>query len=195
MLTFFVLGGPGSGKGTLCSDLVRDHGFVHLSAGELLRAERDSGSPQGDLINSTILSGKIVPVDITANLLLTAMKNLGWTQKTFLIDGFPRNYDNCEGFERILGPFVNMPFMIFLECTKETMIKRISKRASESTTLRNDDNDQVLIKRFDTFHAETMPVIEKYEKEGKVQYIDANRSAPEVTQTVVNILKEHKYIQ
>ena len=34
---FFVLGGPGSGKGTLCRDLVRDHGFVHLSAGDLLR--------------------------------------------------------------------------------------------------------------------------------------------------------------
>jgi UMP-CMP kinase len=36
-LHFFVLGGPGSGKGTLCYDLVRDYKFVHLSAGELLR--------------------------------------------------------------------------------------------------------------------------------------------------------------
>ena len=45
VLTFFVLGGPGSGKGTLCKDLVRDHSFVHLSAGDLLREERDSGSP------------------------------------------------------------------------------------------------------------------------------------------------------
>ena len=43
--------------------------------------------------------------------------------------------------------------MIFLECSKDTMIKRISKRASETTdNLRNDDNDSVLIKRFDTFH-------------------------------------------
>ena len=42
VLTFCVLGGPGSGKGTLCSDLVKHNGFVHLSAGDLLRKERDS---------------------------------------------------------------------------------------------------------------------------------------------------------
>ena len=41
---YFVLGGPGSGKGTQCAKLVENHGFVHLSAGDLLRAERDSGS-------------------------------------------------------------------------------------------------------------------------------------------------------
>ena len=73
VLTFFVLGGPGSGKGTLCNDLVRDYKFIHLSAGELLRESRDSGSPEGELINQTILAGKIVPVDITANLLKQAM--------------------------------------------------------------------------------------------------------------------------
>ena len=125
VLSFFVLGGPGSGKGTLCKDLVRDYKFVHLSAGDLLREERDSGSPNGRLINETILAGRIVPVEITANLIIQAMQRNGWTNTKFLIDGFPRNEDNCQGFERILGPDVNMPFMLFLECTKETMIKRI----------------------------------------------------------------------
>ena len=69
----------------------------------MLREERDSGSEQGDLINKTILSGKIVPVDITANLLLRAMRTQGWSDSKFLIDGFPRNEDNVEGFNRILG--------------------------------------------------------------------------------------------
>ena len=54
--------GPGAGKGTQCAKLVEKHGFVHLSAGDLLRAERDSGSPNGDLINNYIKEGKIVPV-------------------------------------------------------------------------------------------------------------------------------------
>ena len=80
VLTFFVLGGPGSGKGTLCNDLVRDNGFIHLSAGDLLRKERDSGdSKYGTLINERILAGKIVPVEITVNLLKTAMEENGWT--------------------------------------------------------------------------------------------------------------------
>mmetsp|Transcript_18901 Transcript_18901/g.32271 ORF Transcript_18901/g.32271 Transcript_18901/m.32271 type:complete len:84 (+) Transcript_18901:12-263(+) len=55
VFTLFVLGGPGSGKGTLCSDLVKFYGFNHLSAGELLRKERDSGSDKGELIDHHIL--------------------------------------------------------------------------------------------------------------------------------------------
>ena len=87
----FILGGPGSGKGTQCSNLVRDFGFVHLSAGDLLRAERDSGSEKAELINNILLAGNIVPVEITVNLIKDAMKKHGWSQKKFLIDGFPRN--------------------------------------------------------------------------------------------------------
>ena len=78
----------------MCGNLVKDHGFKHLSAGDLLREERDSGSPDGDLINSIILEGKIVPVDITVNLIKKAMQKQGWTDSKFLVDGFPRNEDN-----------------------------------------------------------------------------------------------------
>ena len=58
----FVLGGPGAGKGTQCGLMVEKYGFVHLSAGDLLRAERDSGSKNGALIQGYISEGKIVPV-------------------------------------------------------------------------------------------------------------------------------------
>ena len=76
-----MLGGPGSGKGTMCANLVRDFGLVHLSAGDLLREERDSGSPEAALINSIILEGKIVPVKITVNLIKKAMEKNGWSTK------------------------------------------------------------------------------------------------------------------
>ena len=62
---FFVLGGPGSGKGTQCAKLVENYGYAHLSAGDLLREERDSGSETATLINQYIVEGKIVPVEIT----------------------------------------------------------------------------------------------------------------------------------
>lgn len=86
--------GPGSGKGTACKKLVETYGFVHLSAGDLLRAERDSGSEQADLINKYIVGGQIVPVEITVNLIKTAMKKNGWHKKMYLIDGFPRDLQN-----------------------------------------------------------------------------------------------------
>jgi UMP-CMP kinase len=88
---YFVLGGPGSGKGTVCSKLVTDHSFVHLSAGELLREERNSGSENGELINTIIKNGEIVPAKITVNLIKKAMEKNGWNKNKFLIDGFPRS--------------------------------------------------------------------------------------------------------
>lgn len=86
----FVLGGPGAGKGTQSEYLVRDYGFKHLSAGDLLREEQNRpGSEFGDLIQEYIRDGKIVPMEVTVQLLENAMKatidEAG--NKRFLIDG------------------------------------------------------------------------------------------------------------
>ncbi|CAM9945672.1 unnamed protein product, partial [Sphacelaria rigidula] len=91
----FVLGGPGSGKGTQCERLATEYGYVHLSAGELLRQERESGSKDGQLIDEYIREGRIVPVAISLGLLQRAMKASGPFSR-FLIDGFPRNSDNFQ---------------------------------------------------------------------------------------------------
>lgn len=87
----FVLGGPGAGKGTQCSLLVRDFGFAHLSAGDLLRAEQDRPNSQfGSMIKETIREGRIVPMEVTVQLLENAMEEIvkerGGKGK-FLIDG------------------------------------------------------------------------------------------------------------
>ncbi|EMS55098.1 Uridylate kinase [Triticum urartu] len=95
----FVLGGPGSGKGTQCSNIVEHFGFTHLSAGDLLRAEIKSGSENGTMIENMIKEGKIVPSEVTIKLLQQAMiKN---ENDKFLIDGFPRNEENRAAFENV----------------------------------------------------------------------------------------------
>lgn len=63
-IVIFVLGGPGAGKGTQCANIARDYGYVHLSAGDCLREERNSGSADADLINKHIAEGSIVPVPV-----------------------------------------------------------------------------------------------------------------------------------
>jgi len=84
----FVLGGPGAGKGTQCANLVRDYGFTHLSAGDLLRAEQDrTGSEFGDMIKSYIKDGKIVPMEVTVQLLENAVMDVNQGKGRFLIDG------------------------------------------------------------------------------------------------------------
>jgi UMP-CMP kinase len=94
----FVLGGPGAGKGTQCANIVKTYNFLHLSAGDLLRAEMNSGSQYGEMIATMIKEGKIVPSEVTVRLLDQAMNKSG--QSKFLIDGFPRNAENNSSWEK-----------------------------------------------------------------------------------------------
>lgn len=116
-LIVFVLGGPGSGKGTQCQRIVSAFSeFIHLSAGELLREARGSGSELGNMIESCMQAGSIVPAEVTVNLLREAMEKNGWEKKRFLIDGFPRNEDNYATWFRML-PQVQVEGCLFLNCS------------------------------------------------------------------------------
>merc|ERR1719410_1125099 len=172
----FVLGGPGAGKGTQCLNLVNEFGCVHLSAGDLLRAERNSGSADAELINNYIKEGKIVPVEITVGLIKRAMmKEMAENEKyTFIIDGFPRNFDNLQGWNKLCGgTFANVPFLLHFECSEEEMTKRILDRAAKSEVKRKDDNVETIKKRFKVYNEDTMSVVTVFRNETKCVDIDA----------------------
>ena len=185
----FVLGGPGAGKGTQCARLVKDYGFTHLSAGDLLRAEQDRpGSQFGQLIKDYIKDGLIVPMEVTVQLLENAMTekigadNAGGSSKArFLVDGFPRKMDQAIKFEQTVCP---AKLVLFFDCPEEEMQKRLLERGK--TSGRTDDNAESIRKRFRTFVETSMPVVDYYEKEGRVIKIDATPS-PEA---VYKITKE-----
>lgn len=143
----------------MCELAEQQLGWTHLSAGDLLRAEKESGSADAELINDFISQGKIVPVEITVKLLQKAMNlctaNTGKTN--FLIDGFPRNQNNWDGWMTVFGKEAEMPIMLFFECPMEVQEQRILKRAKYSG--RQDDNIEILKKRFVIYKEETMPII------------------------------------
>ncbi|XP_077065401.1 UMP-CMP kinase [Siphateles boraxobius] len=186
----FVLGGPGAGKGTQCARIVENYSYTHLSAGDLLREERSrTGSEFGQLIDSYIKEGKIVPVEITINLLKKAMeKAMKVDEKKFrfLIDGFPRNQDNLLGWTTVMDGKADVKFVLFFDCGNEVCIDRCLERGKSSG--RTDDNRESLEKRIQTYLQSTRPIIEQYEKQGKVRTIDASRSVDEVFADVKNIL-------
>ena len=172
----FVLGGPGSGKGTLCSKIVETYGWVHLSAGDLLRAERkDPSSKHGELINEYIREGKIVPVEITLALIRKAMEASATTD--FLVDGFPRSADNLKGWEDNMTTCTDVVSLLYLETSEKVMAQRIMQRSRETVaaggTARADDNAEAIKKRLKTYHETTMPIIEIFKRRGKVTSIDS----------------------
>lgn len=172
----FVLGGPGSGKGTQCANIVEHFGFTHLSAGDLLRAEIKSGSENGTMIENMIKDGKIVPSEVTIKLLRDAM--IKSDNDKFLIDGFPRNEENRAAFENVTK--ISPAFVLFFDCSEEEMERRLLGRNQG----RVDDNIETIKKRFRTFVESSLPVIEHYSSKNKVKKIDAAKPIPEVFEDV-----------
>ncbi|KAF5890513.1 UMP-CMP kinase [Clarias magur] len=204
--------------------------YTHLSAGDLLREERSrTGSESGQLIDSYIKEGKIVPVEITINLLKKVSHTHTHTQSVlenqvdperhirkdvmftyervstvyeddqameetmkkdenkfrFLIDGFPRNEDNLLGWTRVMDGKADVKFVLFFNCSNEVCIERCLERGKSSG--RTDDNKESLEKRIQTYLQSTRPIIEQYEKQGKVRAIDASRSVSEVFSDVKSV--------
>ncbi|CAG8369587.1 unnamed protein product [Penicillium salamii] len=173
----FFLGGPGSGKGTQSANLVESYGFVHLSAGDLLRAEQErTGSQYGDMIREYIREGKIVPMEVTVALLSNAMADSlasspppAGTKARFLIDGFPRKLDQAHFFEDTVCP---SELVLFLDCPEDVMESRLLKRGE--TSGRADDNAESIRKRFRTFVETSMPVVEYFRKKDRVVEVRAD---------------------
>ncbi|XP_057641613.1 UMP-CMP kinase [Chionomys nivalis] len=188
-LVVFVLGGPGAGKGTQCARIVEKYGYTHLSAGELLRDERKNPDSQyGELIEKYIKEGKIVPVEITISLLKREMDQTmaaNAQKNKFLIDGFPRNQDNLQGWNKTMDGKADVSFVLFFDCNNEICIERCLERGKSSG--RSDDNRESLEKRIQTYLQSTKPIIDLYEEMGKVKKIDASRSVDEVFGEVVKI--------
>jgi len=196
VMVIFVLGGPGAGKGTQCGRIVEDFGFVHLSAGDLLREEQDrEGSQFGALIHEHIRNGTIVPMEVTVKLLENAMRaeldkthsGAAWENGhgRFLVDGFPRKMDQAIKFDETV---CMSSFVLFFDTTEEVMLARLLERGK--TSGREDDNVESIKKRFRTFVETSMPVVDKYSAEGKVIKIDSTRPVEVVHADVSKVLKE-----
>lgn len=183
----FVLGGPGVGKGTQCAKIVENFpAWAHISAGDCLRAERNNpDSKDGEIINANIKEGKIVPVAITVKLLQKAMA--AQEGKTcFLIDGYPRNLDNVTGWEENVGDNANVAGVLFYDATEEELTKRLMGRGQG----RDDDNIEVITKRFKTYMTDTKPIVDLYRGKGQVIAIDGMKSVDEVWEETKKCIKD-----
>jgi len=183
----FILGGPGSGKGTLCEQLVSKCGFAHLSTGDLLRKEQEE-HPESEL-TQIMKDGKLVSSDILVDLIRAAIVKLNNPKAKILLDGFPRSQENIDIWAmKKMNEDFDVKFCLFLECGFETMEKRLLGRAQ--TSGRADDNPETIKKRFETFDSKTKPILEFYEKNGKLVKINAETDPDTVLAAVLKTFEE-----
>lgn len=172
----FVLGGPGCGKRTLCQTLSQATDYMYLSAGDLLRDELKTGSEVASIIRNHQVMGTIVPAEITVGLFAKAMKaahNMpGKKQNKFLIDGFPQNSVNLTAWYQLMSSQAIVDMVLNLDCPEETMKERI--RIRSQTSGREDENDATIFRRLEAFIRETQPVLQTFDRLGRLRTIDAS---------------------
>ena len=176
-----VMGGPGSGKGTLCEKLVENTGITHNSSGEMLREEIASGSPLAKEIESMMEQGQLVPSTTIIALLKKQLRKMPGT--LVALDGFPRNLENYHDFDAVCG---TPEFAIYVDVSDEEMLRRIMKRAE--TSGRVDDNIETAKKRLQTFHEQTEPTLSQLEKSNVPIYrLDGTQSPDEIWKELTEI--------
>nr|CAB3220764.1 adenylate kinase isoenzyme 1-like [Phallusia mammillata] len=181
----FVVGGPGSGKGTQCERIVKKYGFTHFSSGDLLRAEVASGSEKGAELKAIMERGELVPLSIVLSLMKYNMEKHK-DSKGFLIDGYPREVQQGIEFEKDVAPCT---FVLWVDASQETMTNRLLKRAE--TSGRADDNEETIKLRLKTFVEATEPVIEYYKKHNKIRRVNSEQDVDTVFGEVQAIFDQY----
>ena len=155
-----VLGGPGSGKGTLCAQLAEKFDMFHISSGDLLRAEVASGSRLGAACSSLMAQGKLLPPEVGCTMIRNAM--LQSKQHRFLLDGFPRSVEQALAFG---AQVMRISLCVFLDCSEEIMLQRLLARG-QATGRADDRSEATICKRFTTFKTDTHPVVAMFQAQG-----------------------------
>merc|ERR1712055_490634 len=169
----FVIGGPGSGKGTQCELIVKKYGFTHLSTGDLLRAEVQGGTERGKQLSAIMERGELVPLDTVLDMLRDAMADAIKTSKGYLIDGYPREVKQGEEFEKKIR---ECTMLLHFEVADNTMLTRLKRRGESSG--RADDNEETIKTRINTYHSISKPVVSHYST--KTKNINADRDKKDI---------------
>jgi adenylate kinase len=179
MFNVILFGPPGSGKGTQSNLLIKKYGFVHLSTGDILRAEIKQQTPLGLEAQKFINAGQLVPDEVVIGMISTCLDNNPGA-RGFLFDGFPRTQAQAEALDKLLAlKNTAIHVLLALEVSEEELTKRLLNRGL--TSGRADDTNMDVIKnRIKVYHAETTPVEDHYRKAGKVQNIPGEGSVEEI---------------
>ena len=188
MFNVVIFGAPGSGKGTQSDKIVEKYGLVHLSTGDILRAEIAKGSEVGKIADGLISKGQFVPDDVIIAVLENAI-NEHPQAKGFIFDGFPRTVTQAEALDSILKKKnIRVSVMLNIDVDQNELVKRLLNRGK--TSGRADDNLITIQERINVYEQKTMPVIQFYDKQGKhVRILAASVTTGYTAEAAVEAIK------
>lgn len=178
---FLIIGAPGSGKTTDAELIASRHtNITHYSTGDMFRAEVASGSQRGEIINTYISAGNIVPIDIAIETILTAIKKA--STDVVIIDGYPRSIEQMVELDRYLAKEneVELTNVIEVEVSQETAFQRVLGRAADADIVRDDDNEKVFLNRMRLYIEPLSEIRTFYTKKDLLKVISGEGTIKEI---------------
>lgn len=209
-----MLGPPGSGKGTQAVRLSQKLGIPHVSTGDLFRENMKNDTPVGRKAKEFINQGKLVPDEITMQMLAEKIASPECS-RGYILDGVPRTAEQVAMLDELLQRQRQQTAVVYLEVSDEEVIKRISGRRScpqcgsiyhvsfsppkadgvcdkDQTPLvqREDDKPDVVKKRLEVYHAQTSPVVEIYRARGHLQKVNGEQKPDPIFQQLLTAVQK-----
>lgn len=179
MVNILIFGPPGSGKGTQSVRLAEKFNLLHLSTGDMLRAEIAEGTELGKKMSAIMSKGELVPDEVVIEMI--AAKIDGVKNKSgFLFDGFPRTVAQTVALEKMLNDRnMKIDSMLTLDVDHDELVKRLIARAELSG--RPDDKDPAVIEnRIDVYREKTEPIIDFCRQKGLYQPVNGVGSIDDI---------------
>jgi len=203
-MNIVLLGKPGAGKGSLCTEITKNEHAIHVSTGQIFRNEIAKGTELGKIADSYISKGNLVPDDITNKIMENLLRSN--PNASYLFDGYPRTLNQAIGLTKLskdLG--INLDAVIDLDVDDDLVIKRLLSRrvckncgetynlitrnpkvegicdvCGKEITIRHDDNEIAIKERLHVYIEQTQPLIDYYKKLGLLIKVDASKDPHEL---------------
>ena len=185
-MNLVIFGPPGAGKGTQSKFIVEKFNMFQLSTGEFLRKEISNNTKLGKKISTVINSGELVSDIIVSDLIEKIISDSKY-QNRIVFDGYPRNLNQAKNLDNLLKKYKQkIDIVLKLSVSLETIKKRISER--RGLEKRSDDNEEIAIRRFETYEKSTEPVIEYYKKLNLLKVVDGERPIDQINDEISAII-------
>ena len=186
-MNLVIFGPPGAGKGTQSRFISKKFNLYQLSTGEILRDEIKNKTNLGLKISSIINAGELVSDSIVSNLIEKYISDKNYYNR-IIFDGYPRNINQAINLENLLKKNnQKIDIVLKLSVTLETIKKRILERKSQEQ--REDDSEEIAIKRFKTYEKSTEPVLDYYRKLNLLKVVNGEVSIPEINVEISDIIE------
>ncbi len=211
-MRLILIGPPGAGKGTQAAVLSETLKIPHISTGDIFRANIKGGTPLGLLAKSYIDSGKLVPDDVTIDIVGSRLVNED-CGNGFIMDGFPRTIPQAEMFDEMLTKHnTGVEAVINITADDNVIVKRLSGRrmcscgrtyhvdnhppkvegicdvCKNKLYIRDDDKEETIKERLRTYHEQTSPLVDYYQKKGLLMNFDGTKPIEVTTREILECL-------